>query len=519
MASLSIEQKVGQVFIFGFPGTDPRQGISLIEEFCPGGIIYFSRNCSTVQDTSCLSSRLQKCASQTGPGIPLFIAADQEGGLVSRLSQDVPTMPGPMALAAAVDDKSLGLVSDVSQAMATQLRAAGINMNLAPVLDVNNNPKNPVIGIRSFGEDPKSVARLGVEAIKGSLSGGIIPVGKHFPGHGNTSVDSHLDLPVVNQSLKELESCELIPFKAAIKAGIPAIMSAHIIFTPLDAQKPATLSYPVLTGLLRNKLKFQGLIITDCMEMNAVVKHVGTANGAVEAFKAGCDLLLVSHTYELQKESYFAVLQGVKSGEISEARLDDSVERILNFKKSFKIPNALPTETAYDRRFKELSEYLHERSITLVKDHNNLVPLRQDKEQTLKLCIVAQESTLLPQTDLVKSLNALHDGLEIAEVLMGDPKAIDKCISSSESVRATIVLSRNAANDEKQADFIRSLIKQVDNVILVATQNPYDISVAPEVPAYICTYGSHREAMDALAKILLGVAKPTGRLPVTIGGL
>jgi len=537
---LTLEEKVGQVFMFGFAGKNPEGATRLIEDLHPGGIIYFARNTGTIEEVSSLSRSLQECATHTGSGIPLLIAADQEGGIVSRLKSDIPRMPGPMALAAAASNGDHSLVYRASRAMGLQLRAAGINMNFAPVLDVNNNPKNPVIGIRSFGEDPSLVANFGVMAIGGFISAGVIPVGKHFPGHGNTSVDSHLALPVLSRSIAELESCELVPFKAAIQANIPAIMSAHIVFQAIDPQNPATLSSAVISDLLRGTLGFKGLAVTDCLEMNAISRHVGTAAGALSAFKAGCDLLLISHTYEIQRQAYSVLMKAVKTGEITEDRLDAAVNRILRLKETFQLPNDLSVEIAHDSRFGKLSHDLHVRSTTLVKDEHNSIPIRPADGENLRICIaipkpkrqalvenpVEKLSTstdpswkLNRQTDLAISLSNLCPNAEITEVFMEDLTSIEQCILLSSKVHATIVLSENATIDETQAKFIQKVVSEAPNVVLVATRNPYDISVAPAVGTYLCTYGTQSEAMESLAEVLLGLKHATGSLPVSIGSV
>lgn len=540
MEQLTLEQKVGQVFMFGFPGKDPENARYLVQNLQPGGIIYFARNCGTVEEVAALSALLQQWATTSCSGIPLFIAADQEGGVVARLTQGISVMPGPMALAAAVSDGRPELIEEASWAMAIQLRSAGINLNLAPVLDVNDNPENPVIGIRSFGENPQLVARHGVLAAQGLRRGGVIATGKHFPGHGNTSVDSHLDLPVLPHSLERLNSCELVPFKQAIEAGIPAIMTAHIMFQAIDPEKPATLSGPVLKGLLRNTLGFKGVIMTDCLEMNAIAEHFGTARGAVEAFKAGCDLLLISHTRKLQEEAWHALLEAVKSGEIPEERLDESVARILELKRAFQIPNPLPEADAYHPRFEQLSRDLHVSSITLVKNEKGLFPLAVPAGRKLRLCVAATMPKRLlqveddpsrypglslsgPRTHLAKSLlevgSSLEIGLVIDEVDMDAPGALETCLSLSQEADATIILTQDAVKNPAQARFAQAVVEKVPDTLLIASRSPYDIRVIPGAHTYLCTYSNRPEAMDALAHVLLGKKVPAGRLPVTIPGL
>jgi len=540
LKQLALEEKIGQVFMFGFPGKSPEGACTLIKTLKPGGIIYFARNCGTVKEVAALSAQLQNWARDSAAGIPLFIAADQEGGIVARLTQDIPVMPGPMSLSAAASKGSANLIEQASRAMAIQLRSAGINVNLAPVLDVNDNPENPVIGIRSFGEDPGLVAKYGALATKGFIQGGVIAVGKHFPGHGNTSVDSHLDLPVLPHSMERLGSCELVPFTTAINQGIPAIMSAHIVFQAIDSQKPATLSRAVLKGLLRDTLGFQGLIMTDCLEMNAISKHPGTARGAVEALKAGCDLLLVSHTRALQEQAWIELLEAVRSGEVSEDRLDDSVERILRFKQIFQIPNCLPPEKAYGPDSEKLSRELHLRSITLVKNERSLIPLPSAGDRKLKLCLAGPMPKKLlqvedpltpgpglqisgpgrsPKTALGKSLYELCNTLEIDEIDMDEPQALERSLALAEDADATIILAQNAAKNPVQSLFIKTLTQKVSNAVLIATRDPYDIEIAPAIHTYLCTYSNRPEAMRALAQVLVGKSVPLGKLPVSLRGL
>lgn len=534
LRGMSLEDKVGQVFMFGFPGKDPENARPLIEDLRAGGIIYFARNTGPVGEVAALSATLQEIALRSGPGIPLFISADQEGGIVCRLTEGFPVMPGHMALAAAGGP---GLVEKVAEAIGTGLRAAGINMNLAPVLDVNDNPDNPVIGIRSFGSSPERVAELGAAYARGLRESGVIPVGKHFPGHGNTSVDSHLNLPVLPHSWDRLERVELFPFRRVISGGLECIMSAHVLFEALDPDRPATLSPKVLVGLLREKIGFSGLIMTDCLEMDAISEYYsGTVRGAVEAFKAGADVLLISHTFEMQKEAYMALCSAVRSGEVPQSRLDESVSRILKLKYLFSIPNPLEPEAFplnnWDE-YRNLSGQAHRDSITVVKDERGVVPLKPgarillvtpDGAQRLQMEDPARPGTT-PGTPLGNALRSkgfvvrerTHSTCEI-------PGAVDE--------HYMIVVTEGATRNPAQAAFVgrvRGLSLQSPapgtvsgsrgqaiSVILVAAREPYDISLFPEVGTYICTYGSRPESMEALSQILAGECVARGKLPVEL---
>ncbi|MBC8139434.1 MAG: hypothetical protein H8F28_26450 [Fibrella sp.] len=241
------------------------------------------------------------------------------------------------------------------------MRAVGVNFNFAPVADIDSNPANPVIGDRSFGNDPQTVAAMVVDQVIGYGNGGVLSCAKHFPGHGDTDVDSHIALPTLAHSRKVIEGRELVPFKSAICYGAPAIMTAHILFPALDPSGvPATLSKPILTELLRNDLGFRGLIVTDCLQMKAVADTWGTARAAVMAAQAGADLLLVCHTWEKQKETFDALVAAVRSGELSEERVNESLARIISAKELLALAPPLPLSVVGDIEHTNLARILCE---------------------------------------------------------------------------------------------------------------------------------------------------------------
>src|SRR5215467_4572704 len=316
-AHMTLEEQIGQSLVAGFWGTTPSpEIIDLIRNYHIGGIILFSRNVQDAQQVLELTHSLQLIAKTAGHPTPLLIAIDQENGMVRRLGKGTTQFPGNMALGATGSEQ---VVYDVAQATGSELKALGINMNLAPVVDVNNNPANPVIGVRSFGEDPHQVARLAAAAVKGYRAAGVISDLKHFPGHGDTAVDSHLALPIISRTLEQLEAIELVPFSSGIGAGADSVMIAHISFPALTHQEalPATVSPAIVRGLLREKLGYDGVIISDCMEMSAVAETIGTERAAVMALQAGVDLVLVSHTYARQRGSIEAMQSALQAGELS----------------------------------------------------------------------------------------------------------------------------------------------------------------------------------------------------------
>src|SRR6266705_5962467 len=284
-------------------------------------------------------------AKTAGHPAPLLIAIDQENGIVQRLGQGTTLFPGNMALGAIGSEQ---LAYDVAQATGRELKSLGINMNLAPVVDVNNNPANPVIGVRSFGEDPQQVARLGAAMVKGYRAAGILSCLKHFPGHGDTAVDSHLSLPVIPYTLQRLEALELVPFRSGMKAGAESVMIAHVAFPTLAEQNtlPATLSPSIVQGLLREQLDFKGVILSDCMEMRAISDTFGTERAAVTALQAGNDLVLVSHTYTRQRGSTEAIEAAVRAHELNAQAVRQAAERVLKLKTHYLSWNDLPGTTS-----------------------------------------------------------------------------------------------------------------------------------------------------------------------------
>lgn len=328
---MSLKEKVGQLFMCGFYGYEPSEEIiRLIVDYKIGGVIYFSRNIESTKQVFNLSNKLLDYSK-----IPLFIGIDQEGGIVARITEGVTNVPGNMAVAAGSTIKEAEKLAFI---VGEELKALGINMNYAPCIDVNNNPKNPVIGVRSYGEDPVKVAGYGIASVRGYQKADVISVVKHFPGHGDTDVDSHLGLPVVRHNMDRLERIELYPFKKAIENDVDAVMVSHVAFTTIEDEKtPATLSRKVITGLLRDKLRFNGVVITDCMEMKAVKDNFSMAEAAIRALEAGNDIILISHTYELQKEAIEGVIKAVEEGRLSEERINESLNRILLLKDKRKL--------------------------------------------------------------------------------------------------------------------------------------------------------------------------------------
>lgn len=331
--SLTLEEKIGQMILAGVQGTTlDDQAKQMITDQKVGGIIFYANNVSTLEGTAKFVQSIKE-ANQSNP-VPIFMSVDQEGGKVSRMPETVESIPSSRKVG---ETKDSALAETMGELLARQVQLAGFNVDFAPVLDVNSNPKNPVIGDRSFGSSAELVSRMGIAEMKGLRNEGIIPVVKHFPGHGDTSVDSHLDLPVVNKTEKQLAELEWIPFQAAVKEQVEAVMVAHILFPKLDPDHPASLSDVIIGEHLRGKFNYDGVVITDDLSMGAIAKNYKLDQAALATVKAGSDILLVAHSYESAKTIFDTLISAVKSGKITESRIDESVYRILALKQQYKL--------------------------------------------------------------------------------------------------------------------------------------------------------------------------------------
>lgn len=525
LAHLTIKQKLGQLFMFGFNGHNaPEHMEMLFRDYHIGGIIYFRRNTALPGQISELSAKLQQLAAPYS-SIPLSIAVDQEGGMVARIDREVTVLPGQMTLGATGNAE---LAYEAGRISAMELAQLGITVNFAPVLDVNNNPLNPVIGIRSFGEQPELVAQLGSRMIAGYQETGVSACAKHFPGHGDTTADSHQELPAVAHSLERIHEVELVPFKAAIAADVDMIMTAHVQFPALEPEgRPATLSYRVLTELLREELGYEGLIVTDCLEMNAISQGIGVAQGAVEAFKAGADLILVSHRLDRQLEAFHALEAAVAAGEISEARVDESVARIVQLKQKQQ-QRMEQAKTGYtpigDAKSLLSCEAMMEQAITLVQDKQTNLPLAADAA-TLVIWPEVRQSTEVDEVieqelTLGKQLAAL--GLQVDELVVGtEPTEAELALFmeklQSGEVKQVVMGMYNAAFSAGQEQLVNLLRANPDvKVVFVSLRNPYDIALLGENDSYVCAYENRPAMLRALGLALIGNIPFSGKLPVSL---
>jgi len=331
IAHMTLDEKIGQMLLVGIEGTRLDESAKrMISEDKVGGIILYANNISDLQGMVKLNNHLKE--TNVHNPAPLFISVDQEGGKVSRMPKEFVSIPSNRTVG---NTNKANLAQTMGELLGRELTTTGFNVDFAPVMDINSNPQNPVIGDRSFGSSADRVTKMGLAEIKGLRNSGVIPVVKHFPGHGDTSVDSHMELPVVNKTSQQLAKLEWIPFKAAIKDEVEAVMVAHILFPKIDPKRPASLSKVIIGDQLRGEMGYTGVVITDDLTMGAIVKHYSLETAAIDTIKAGSDVLLIAHGYDNEKKVFNKIKQSVKNGTISEERIDESVRRILTLKSKY----------------------------------------------------------------------------------------------------------------------------------------------------------------------------------------
>lgn len=512
-----IRSLIGEVLIAGFTAVDvDEHAETLLRQLQIRNIILFTRNMKSLQQIRQLTHRLRAIAKEQGYEHQLLICVDQENGIVRRLPPELPAFPGNMAVGATAD---AALAHAIGHLTARQLAACGINLNLAPVLDVNTNPANPVIGVRSYGEDPLQVATLGTAMLTGLQSAGVAACAKHFPGHGDTHEDSHLALPTVTQDMASLQRGALVPFKHAIAAGVKAIMTAHISFPATEQQSvPATMSAAILNGLLRVELGYEGVIITDCLEMNAISERFGVGYGAAHSFAAGADMVMVSHRLDRQCEAADALEQGVLSGLISPQKLLASVARVRALRSQL-ISEAL-FATAVPALIAEsfaLQEQVARRAVTWVRRDTALLPLSLDHITTFYVATPSQATHMSaadPQdTQLLSSLlRELFPDKNIIACQSTDVSSPYRPLNHNELLIAALDGTRDKAYIEQ----LGFLATHEPRMITLCIQSPYDLAALPNIQTAIALYENTPWMMKAALKSIFSADRPTGRLPVTV---
>ncbi|MCY8401178.1 glycoside hydrolase family 3 protein [Bacillus haynesii] len=574
VSSMSLEEKIGQMLMPDFrnwkkKGESSAKGLTemndevagIIQKYRLGGVILFAENVTGTEQTVRLTDGLQKAS----PDIPLFITIDQEGGIVTRLESGT-NLPGNMAVGASSSSKNAFRSGKI---IGKELASLGINVNFSPVLDVNNNPDNPVIGVRSFSSKPELTSKLGIQMMKGLQDEQMIATAKHFPGHGDTAVDSHYGLPLVSHDEKRLRSVELAPFQKAIAAGIDMIMTAHVQFPAFDdttykskkdgedIMVPATLSKKVMTDLLRKDLGFKGVVVTDALNMKAVSDNFGQEEAVVMAVKAGVDIALMPAqvtSLEIEKNLarvFEALLTAVKKGEIPIEQIDQSVERILRLKINRGIIDHTGSEplqkkikyalkTVGSNKHAKSERKMARESVTILKNDKSTLPFKPKKGDTVLILAPYEEQTAA----IAKTISKIKKNIKVVESRFAEKtfdeeiqKKIDEAdyvITGSYVVKNDPVVNDGVIDDSIQDSskwataFPRAAMKYAQangkKFVLMSLRNPYDTANFEEAKAVIAVYGFKGYAngrfrqpnIPAGVEVIFGKAKPKGTLPVDI---
>ncbi|WP_372671762.1 glycoside hydrolase family 3 protein [Amycolatopsis kentuckyensis] len=529
LRGLTLEQKVGQLFVTWVNGksadeVNPKNqtdfGVDtpaqVVRKYHLGGVIYFNNdsrdNFDDPVQVAKLSNGLQKAAITSGAHIPLQVAADQEGGTVTRMGAPATEFPNAMAISAGRDT---GRATKAATILGQELRAVGINQDFAPDSDVNSNPVNPVIGVRSFAGQP-GLAGDFVTAEVGGFQKSVAATAKHFPGHGAAPTDSHTGLPRIDSTEDQWRATDVPPFKAAIKAGVDSIMTAHIQFPSLDPSlEPATLSKPIVTGKLRNELHYNGVVITDSLEMQGVRELHTDAEIPVLALKAGVDQLLMPVHLDVAINS---VLNAVRTGDIPIQRIDQSVLRVLKLKfKSgmlfapFVDPNRVMKTVGTPANLATAQD-IADRGITAVANDAGLLPLKQKPATALVTGWGATTTATLAQklTAHGTAATAYQTGQAPTDA------QIAQSVANAKNADLVVVLTNNIGGFPLQTKLLNALQATGKPVVAVAAQIPYDAGYPSAVQTWLATYGYIGPTLEALAKVILGETKPVGKLPVDI---
>ena len=506
---MNLRQELGQRFIFSLVDVTylSAEVADFLVQCQAGGVILYGFNIQSPGQVARLTRDLQDLARQHGLP-PFIISIDEEGGQVSRMPAQSSNLITPSQMAQAVAGPQA--VTDCAEVTARWLRRLGFNLNYAPVLDINSNPVNPVIGTRSYGSKPEEVARLGKLAIEAYLKNDLSPCVKHFPGHGDTDVDSHLNLPIVNKTLDELRQFELIPFEAAIGAGVPAIMTSHILYPQVKADDlPATLSPFFLNELLRGELKYEGLIVSDALDMRAIADYYGLGPATLLAFEAGVDAVLLKGTLQEQLAAFEGVVTAFEGGQLSQAQAAhrQSLQRLTDWKKRFCLP-VVAESTSDDAN---LIARTARQTLSLFNSNEGHLPLTPDRAKrpllidfTADIVSPVEEGRLpgpILEQHLQKGLPTLLRLAVPVEPTENDTARVTAWATQSDLL---IIVLRNALRYGRQARLVQQLISQDTPVILIAAREPYDLSLFPDSLTSIATYGDPPATLVALAELLVG---------------
>jgi beta-N-acetylhexosaminidase len=511
LASLSLDQRAGQTMAIAFHGSSVTSAVEdMIRSRGLGGVVLRAENAPNATALRLVCTDLQRIASEAKVP-PLFLALDQEGGSIVRVASGMTVFTSQMGLAATPDP--VAAVQRVATITAAELRANGVNWNFAPVADVNNEPLNPIIGNRSFGSDPQRVSTLVAAAARAYAAAGLLCCAKHFPGHGAATVDSHLALPIIDVDRARLDRVELPPFRAAIAAGVPAIMLAHLIVPALDPTPalPASMSKRVVTDLLRRELGFAGIVLTDDLEMGALAS-IGEAVAGERALEAGADFVLFRFDEAAQRDGHRLISVAIRNGSLP--NLDATLSRLLDAKLRYGILDpssaAQPDLTANAAAALDIARG----SITLLHNDGKALPLRG---RVYAIATTNADLTPLPgDSDLTTELARARADVDVRRFgTTVNDSVITNVLDEAKSADVVVVGVADIGINDDQLKLVTRLAAAKPTV-LVSLRGPYDVRFAPKVAACVCAYDGRVPTLQAVVDVLTGARKPTGSLPVAV---
>jgi len=515
----SLKRKIGQMLMAGFPSpVVDEQARRLVEDFSLGNFVLFARNFVDYEQTGKLCAELSRLAYEKN-GVAPIISTDQEGGSTCRTVEGAALFTGSMATAAAAGDARY-----LGKNCAEVLASLGVNTDLAPVVDVNSNPMNPIIGTRSFGDTADKVKHYALDMLAGMREGGVLATVKHYPGHGNVNCDSHIGLPNNPADSEELYSVDFEPFRAAFAAGADALMSCHVVFDSIDSENPATVSRRIMTGLLRDEMHFEGIAMTDCLEMGAIAATYGTGEGAVRAVEAGCDLLCISHTYNAVSAAANALYAAVESGRLTEERIDLSYERIMRIKRKYNMLKpfvygaAAADAIIHDPARIKKNAAISRDSITCLRDDgSNAIKLIKSKPAFISPCALALTGVDNEDISPANFAKAAHErfGGEYMVLPLNEMNDSVKAFINGSNAEVFVLGMYNGRFREGQLQALRLLEAKQKPLIVVTFGAPYDANVVASanlvIAAYEYTPLSMNSVLDALEN-----GEFRGNLPVAL---
>lgn len=506
---MNLTDAVGRLFLIGLPGkTLDTQTVRLLEEVRPGFIILFARNIESPEQVHELVGEVNRILSYK----PVF-AIDQEGGIVSRFREGFTVSPGAMALSATEDSSN---AQAAAQILAKEMRAVGIHWNLAPVVDINVNPNNPGIGVRSFGDDPDKVTEFAAAFVDGMQQHGILTCLKHFPGLGRVDVDPHLGLPVLDLSEDELLKFDLIPFR---RIRAESVMPSHIYLSKIQAkQEPASISTEVLTGLARRKLDYKGVLVADDLLMGGVTEHFSAEEATVQAFRAGMDVLAICHRPDLQRAAKDALLTAVEGSPALQERIAESLHRVDFLRERALAAPEFPLDIVGNEEHMEEMARITEGSVTALLRNPRIIPL----DFGLVKAVYSVRLSRMVQVEDAAEAGIPWVAKAVAEKAQAQLVGFDANISVDESCRLVsaapegglvILFTENAHLREGQTHLVERLARRAGGLLLIVLRNPYDSSITG-VENCLISYGYETVSQQSLLKVLEGTIAPTGRLPI-----